>query len=75
MKWKLPAYIIQSLHLLIPLCYTYASGLYLFLETNLVTQKENWMIFLVLFCSTAIGIVTHLLLGYLYKKRIGIESN
>jgi tetratricopeptide (TPR) repeat protein len=75
MKWAVPTFIIQSIHLLIPLCYTYASGLYLFLETDLVTQKENWMIFLVLFSSTVIGIFTHLLLGHLYNKRIEIESN
>jgi len=75
LKWEVNPYVIQAIHLLIPLCATYASGLYIFLETNLVIQSENGAIFVILFGSTIVGIIAHFLLNHLYQKRIKIESN
>ncbi|UTW66527.1 tetratricopeptide repeat protein [bacterium SCSIO 12643] len=74
-KQPVHPYVIQSIHVLIPLCATYASGLYIFLETNLVTERENWVVITVLLSSTFIGILVHILLNHLYQKRIKIESN
>lgn len=74
-KWPVYPFIIQSIHVLIPLCATYASGLYIFLETNLIMESENWIPISTLLSSTIIGILIHLLLNHLYQKRIEIGSN